>query len=104
MDTPALIRPPRRLKPRVERDAIIHIRAPKRTKELIETAAAAMGKSLSEFTLESARKHATDVLLDQRLFVLDAEQYDAFVAALDNPPAAGAKLKALMQRRPLWQK
>ncbi len=51
-----------------------------------------------------ARKHATDVWLDQKLFVLDAERYEALVAALDNPPAAGAKLKALMKRRPLWQK
>jgi uncharacterized protein (DUF1778 family) len=42
--------------------------------------------------------------LDQRLFVLESEQYDAFVNALDNPPPAGPKLKALMKRRPLWQK
>ena len=89
---------------RVERDATIHIRAPKRTKALIEAAAASIGKSLSEFTLESARQHATDVLLDQRLFVLESDRYAAFVQALDNPPPAGPKLKALMKRRPLWQK
>ena len=59
---------------------------------------------MSEFTLESARQHAIDVLLDQRLFVLEPEQYDAFMQALDNPPPAGSKLKALMKRRPLWQK
>ncbi len=89
---------------RVERDATIHIRASKSTKELIETAASVVGKSLSEFTLEKMRQHATDVLLDQRLFVLDADQHTAFMRALDNPPLAGAKLKALMKRRPLWQK
>lgn len=90
--------------PRVERDATIHIRAPRKTKELIEAAAASVGKSLSEFTLESARQHATDVLLDQRLFVLESDQYAAFMQALDNPPPAGPKLKALMKRRPLWHK
>jgi uncharacterized protein (DUF1778 family) len=95
---------PRPLKSRAERTATIHIRAPQKTKELIETAAYAVGKTLSEFTLESARKHAIDVLLDQRLFVLDSEQYDAFIRALDNPPPAGPKLRALMKRRPLWQK
>jgi uncharacterized protein (DUF1778 family) len=89
---------------RVERDANIHIRAPKKTKELIETAASAVGKSLSEFTLESASKNAIDVLLDQRLFVLEPDQYAAFINALDNPPPAGPRLKALMARRPLWQK
>jgi uncharacterized protein (DUF1778 family) len=86
------------------RDATIHIRASKDTKDLIESAAEISGKTLSEFTLESARKQATDVLLDQRLFVLEAEQYDAFVKALDNPPPPGPKLKALMKRRPLWQR
>jgi uncharacterized protein (DUF1778 family) len=89
---------------RVERDATIHIRAPKKTKELIEIAASIVGKTLSEFTLESARKHAIDVLLDQRLFVLESDQYDAFMRALDNPPPPGPKLKALKRRRPLWQK
>jgi uncharacterized protein (DUF1778 family) len=48
--------------------------------------------------------YATDGLLDQRLFVLVPERYDAFVAALDNAPPAGPKLKALMKRKPLWEK
>ena len=100
----AVLERPTRSTPRVERDAKIHIRAPKQTKELIETAASIVGKTLSEFTLESARKNAIDVLLDQRLFVLEPDQYDAFVTALDNPPPAGPKLKALMKRRPLWQR
>jgi uncharacterized protein (DUF1778 family) len=85
------------------RDATIHIRAPKKTKEIIEAAAASAGKSLSEFMLDSARQQAVDVLLDQRLFVLEADRYAAFMKALDNPPPAGPKLKALMRRRPLWQ-
>lgn len=89
---------------RAGRDATIHIRASKQTKDLIETAAAVTGKTLSEFTLESARRQATDVLLDQRLFVLEPAQHDAFVKALDNAPPPGPKLKALMKRRPLWQR
>jgi len=103
MNTAVLERPSRSTS-RVERDATIHIRAPKKTKELIETAASLVGKSLSEFTLESASKHAIDVLLDQRLFLLDADKYAEFLKVLDAPPPAGAKLKALMKRRPLWQK
>lgn len=46
---------------------------------------------------------ATDVLLDQRLFVLDAEQFDAFADALANPPAPGPKLRALLRRTPAWK-
>ena len=90
--------------PKAGRDATIHIRAPKKTKELIEAAASSAGKSLSEFILDSARQQAVDVLLDQRLFVLESDQYAAFMRALDNPPPAGPRLKALMKRRPLWQK
>jgi uncharacterized protein (DUF1778 family) len=63
-----------------------------------------VGKTLSEFVLDSARRHAIDVLLDQRLFVLDTDKYDAFVNALDHPPPAGRAVKALMRRRPPWQK
>ncbi|MDO8877794.1 MAG: DUF1778 domain-containing protein [Pseudolabrys sp.] len=103
MDTTVPARP-RRSASRDERDATIHIRASTKTKELIESAAAAVGKSLSEFTLDSVRQRATDVLLDQRLFVLDPDQFSRFMQALDNPPPAGPKLKALMKRRPLWQK
>jgi uncharacterized protein (DUF1778 family) len=86
------------------RESTIHIRAPRQTKELIDSAASVVGKSRTEFILDSARKDAIDVLLDQRLFVLDPDQYDAFMKALDNPPPAGARLKALMKRRPRWQK
>ncbi|MGH7061276.1 MAG: DUF1778 domain-containing protein, partial [Stellaceae bacterium] len=32
------------------------------------------------------------------------KRYDAFVQALDNPPAPGAKLRALLRRTPAWQK
>jgi uncharacterized protein (DUF1778 family) len=82
----------------------INLRVPERTRELIDTAAAVVGKSRTEFMLESARQRAIDVVLDQRLFVLDAGQYDAFLRVLDNPPPAGAKLKALMKKKPLWEK
>jgi uncharacterized protein (DUF1778 family) len=82
----------------------INLRVPEKTRQLIDAAAAIVGKSRTEFMLDSARQHAIDVVLDQRLFVLDVEQYDAFVHVLDNPPAAGAELKALMKKRALWEK
>jgi uncharacterized protein (DUF1778 family) len=89
--------------PRPRSEANLHIRATAQTKHLIDSAATAVGKTLSEFVLDSARQQAIDVLLDQRLFVLDHEKYRAFITALDSPPPAGARLKALMKRKPLWQ-
>jgi uncharacterized protein (DUF1778 family) len=35
---------------------------------------------------ELARKREIDILLDQRLFDLDPDKYDAFASALANPP------------------
>lgn len=80
------------------------VRSETHVKHLIDTAAVAVGKTLSEFMLDSARQHPIDVLLAQRLFILDPEKHAAFLNALDNPPPAGTKLKALMKRKPLWQK
>jgi uncharacterized protein (DUF1778 family) len=82
----------------------INLRIETQTRQLIDDAAAILGKTRTEFMIESARRQAIDVLLDQRLFVLDAERYDAFVRALDNPPAPGPKLRSLMRRVPAWRK
>lgn len=80
----------------------INLRIEARTRRLIDDAAAVLGKSRTEFMIDCARRNAIDVLLDQRLFVLDPERYDAFVDALDNPPAPGPKLRALLRRTPAW--
>lgn len=82
----------------------INLRIETGTRQLIDDAAAILGKTRTEFMIESARQQAVDVLLDQRLFVLDPERYDAFMQALDNPPAPGPKLKSLLRRKPAWQK
>ena len=82
----------------------INLRIEAGTRQLIDDAAAILGKTRTEFMIESARREAIDVLLDQRLFVLDPDRYDAFMTALDNPPAPGPKLKALLRRVPAWQK
>lgn len=82
----------------------INLRIEAKTRQLIDDAAAVLGKTRTEFMVESARRQAIDVLLDQRLFVLDAERYDAFKHALDNPPAPGPKLLSLLRRVPAWQK
>ncbi len=80
----------------------INLRIEARTRALIDAAAASLGKTRTEFMIDTARQHAVDVLLDQRLFVLEAAQHDAFAAALDAAPAAGPKLRALMRRKPVW--
>jgi len=82
----------------------INLRIEANTRQLIDDAAAILGKTRTEFMIESARRQAIDVLLDQRLFVLDPKRFDAFMQMLDNPPAPGPKLRSLLRRVPAWRK
>jgi len=88
----------------VDTKGSINLRIESGTRQLIDDAAAILGKTRTEFMIESARREAIDVLLDQRLFELSPERYEAFLQALDNPPAPGPKLRALLRRVPAWQK
>jgi uncharacterized protein (DUF1778 family) len=81
----------------------INLRIESHTRQLIDDAAAILGKTRTDFMIDSARSLAIDVLLDQRLFVLDSDRHDAFIHALDNPPAPGPKLRALLRRVPAWE-
>ena len=90
--------------PTTDAKGSINLRIEAKTRQLIDEAAAILGKTRTEFMIDSARREAVDVLLDQRLFVLDGQRFDSFMNALDNPPAPGAKLKALLRRVPAWQK
>jgi len=87
-----------------ETKASINLRIEPRTRQLIDEAAALLGKTRTEFMVESARQQALDVVLDQRLLTLNAEYYDAFAQALDHPPAPGAKLQSLLRRVPAWKR
>lgn len=87
----------------LRRDTSINIRLSSTLRDLIDEAATALGKSRSEFMLESARQHAVDVLLDQRWFALDASALDALMAVLDKPPRPNAKLTELMIGKSPWE-
>ena len=100
----AAIRVSRSGKSPVRREAIVNLRMPLAIRDLIDNAAEVLGKTRTAFIIESSRKHAIDVLLDQRLFTLAEEQYDAFVRVLDEPPASNEKLKRLMSSKAPWEK
>ena len=82
----------------------INLRIEARTRQLIDQAAATLGKTRTEFMIDAARAQAVDVLLDQRLFVLESDKFDTLVEILDNPPPPGPKLRALMKRKPIWER
>ena len=90
--------------PAADAKGSINLRIAEETRRLIDDAAAVLGKTRTEFMIESARRQAIDVLLDQRLFALDPGQHDAFVQILDNPPAPGPRLTSLLRRVPAWKR
>jgi uncharacterized protein (DUF1778 family) len=85
------------------KDDVIQIRASAETKAILSRAAALRGQKLSEFMLDSARRQAEDVLLDQRVFTLDVQAYDAFLALLNAPAKPNARLVELMSRKAPWE-
>lgn len=87
-----------------ETKGTINLRIEACTRQLIDDAATVLGKTRTEFMVESARREAIDVLLDQRLFVLETDRFDAFMYALDNPSSPGPKLRSLLRRVPAWRK
>lgn len=89
---------------RPHREATLNLRISLTTRELIDTAAEASGKSRTEFVLDSARQQAVDVLLDRRLFHFDEKAMQSFLHLLDNPPEPNALLRDLMTRKAPWER
>jgi uncharacterized protein (DUF1778 family) len=84
------------------RDAAINLRALPEQRDLIDHAAALLGKNRSDFMLEAACEHAQSVLLDQVFFKLDAEKFQQFTDMLDAPAGANPGLERLMAVKAPW--
>ena len=86
------------------RGETINLRASQQQKALIDRAAETLGRSRSEFMLETACREAESVLLDRRYFVLSEAAFRRFTAMLDKPPASNPKLRRLLQTRAPWDR
>src|SRR5436190_21589865 len=83
--------------PRVTRTEKLDLRLTPSAKRVLQSAANAARRSVSEFVLESALARAEETLPDRQRFGLDAERWAAFQAALDAPVRANLRLKQLLQ-------
>lgn len=63
----------------------LDLRLTPEAKRILASAAAAERRSITDFVLDSALGRAEETLADRRSFHLDAERWQAFVAALDAP-------------------
>ena len=81
----------------------INLRANRNQKALIDQAAQALGRTRSDFMLDTACREAQAVLLDRRYFTLDEDAFKRFTAMLDKPPKDNPKLRRLLETTPPWE-
>lgn len=77
----------------------INLRTSPEAKALIERAAALMGTSVSGFMLQNAYEAARRIVADNDTLMLSQRDFEAFVAACENPPPPNPALRELMARR-----
>jgi uncharacterized protein (DUF1778 family) len=88
----------------VRRAEKIDLRLTAEAKDTLRTAAAAQGRTLSEFVLESALQRAAETLPDRTRFDLSAEQWAEFQALLDAPPRDLLRLAKLLETPSVFER
>lgn len=86
------------------RGETINLRATRKQKALIDQAAEALGRSRSDFMLDTVCREAESVLLDRRYFVLSEEAFRKFNTMLDKPPKENGKLRRLLETKAPWER
>jgi|SRR3974390_912355 len=84
------------------RGETINLRASEMQKALIDRAAEALGRSRSDFMLDTACREAESILLDRCYFSLPEDDFKRFVAMLDRPPKDNPRLRRLLQTKAPW--
>lgn len=75
----------------------IDVRASSSVKQLLQEAARACHKNVSEFLLDAGVTAAAQALADRRQFALDDAQWQAFQEALDRPVQQKPRLQKLLR-------
>ena len=86
------------------RGETINLRASQKQKALIDHAAQTLGRSRSDFMLETACREAEAVLLNRRYFTLSEAAFKRFTAMLDRPPKNNPRLRRLLQTKAPWER
>ena len=84
------------------RDTPINIQARQSQRELIDRAAAILNKNRTDFMLEASCREAENVLLDQRLFILNEKQFAEFDAALQQNFSDNEHIQRLLEGKAPW--
>jgi uncharacterized protein (DUF1778 family) len=88
---------------RTPRSARLGLRATPEQERVLRRAAEVAHKSLTDFVLESACQAAEQTLLDQRLFLVSGDRYQAMLELLDRPAQDNPGLRDLFSRPEPWK-
>ena len=81
----------------ITKTARIDVRASTAVKQLLQEAARACHKNVSEFLLDAGVTAAAQMLADRGRFELDDAQWQAFQELLDRPVQSKQRLKTLLR-------
>ncbi len=84
------------------RSGRLGLRTAPEQEQLLRRAAQVANKTLTEFILDGACRLAEQTLLDQRYFLLDEQQWQAFNDMLDRPAQDKPALQALLAQKAPW--
>lgn len=82
----------------------LDLRLTRSAKNILQTAAQAERRSVSDFVLDSALSRAAETLPDRQRFGLDAKQWKAFQAMLDAPPRPAPRLAKLLNEPSIFER
>lgn len=85
------------------RNEKLDLRLTPSAKRVLQVAAIAAHRSVSEFVLESALARAEETLPDRQRFGLSAEQWEAFQVALSAPPQPSPRLARLLKKPSVFE-
>lgn len=74
----------------------LDIRITPHAKQLLQEAANERHTTISQFVLDNALSAAREVLAERNQVVLNSEQWEKFLEALDEPPRAHPRMKRLL--------
>lgn len=81
------------------KNARVDIKTTRAAKVILEQAANAMGTTLSAFLIDSAMTRAREIITQSQMITLTHREAERFVAALENPPKANARLRQLLKKQ-----
>ena len=84
----------------IEKQKVINLRIDEVRRNLIDSAAKIQGKSRTEFMIEAAYKEAEQIILDQKIYILDEADCE-YLSRTDHKP--DPKLVKLFKSRSPWE-